>query len=59
VLAIDGEEFRVGDQVIHTAYGKGMIRQLEGEGEAAAVTVDFVDEGVKTLLLAYAPLVKA
>jgi len=59
VLEIDGQEFRVGDQVIHTTYGSGMIRALDGEGESAEATVDFDSEGIKTLLLAYAPLVKA
>ncbi|MFW5933936.1 MAG: UvrD-helicase domain-containing protein [Actinomycetota bacterium] len=58
VLQIGGEEFRVGDTVMHTRFGSGVVRELEGEGERAEATVEFDDEGVKHLILAYAPLVK-
>ncbi len=59
VLEIGGAEFHVGDDVIHPRFGSGRITALAGEGERAEATVDFVDEGRKHLMLAYAPLVKA
>ena len=59
VLSIDGEDFRIGDKVLHTRYGQGWIRAIAGEGENAEVTVDFDAVGRKDLLLAYAPLVRA
>jgi DNA helicase II / ATP-dependent DNA helicase PcrA len=34
------------------------VLELTGEGERAEATVEFASEGVKHLLLAYAPLVR-
>ena len=59
VLEVGGAEFHLGDDVIHPRFGPGRITALSGEGERAEATVDFVDEGRKHLMLAYAPLVKA
>ena len=58
VLEVAGAEFRVGDTVMHTQFGQGTVRELAGEGERAEATIEFDDEGVKHLMLAYAPLVK-
>ena len=59
VLEMDGVEFRVGDRVVHTSYGDGVVRSLTGTGEDAEATVDFDSVGRKQLLLAYAPLVRS
>ncbi|MFP5310499.1 MAG: DNA helicase PcrA [Actinomycetes bacterium] len=59
VLELGGVEFSVGDRVVHPKFGDGVIRALQGEGEKAEATVDFVGEaGRKHLILAYAPLVR-
>ncbi|HEX9890334.1 MAG TPA: UvrD-helicase domain-containing protein [Nitriliruptorales bacterium] len=58
VLSFDGEEFRVGDRVLHPRLGEGIIVGLAGEGERSEATVDFTDEGRRQLLLAYAPIVR-
>ena len=58
VLEIGGAEFHVGDDVLHPKFGEGRIMALSGEGERSEATVDFVEEGRKHLMLAYAPLVK-
>ena len=58
VLEFEGEEFRVGNAVLHTKFGQGMITELRGSGENAEATVEFREHGRKQLLLAYAPLVK-
>jgi DNA helicase II / ATP-dependent DNA helicase PcrA len=58
VLEIAGAEFHVGDDVVHPKFGDGRIVALSGEGERAEATVDFIDDGRKHLMLAYAPLVK-
>ncbi len=55
---VGGEEFRVGDRVVHASFGEGRIAALSGEGERAEATVEFADDGVKHLVLAYAPLVR-
>ena len=58
-LRFEGEEFTVGDRVIHPKFGEGRIAGLAGDGERAEATVDFDGAGRKQLLLAYAPIVKA
>ncbi len=58
VLEFEGEEFRVGNRVLHTKFGEGMITELRGQGESAEATVEFREAGRKQLLLAYAPIVK-
>ncbi|MFT5221785.1 MAG: DNA helicase-2/ATP-dependent DNA helicase PcrA [Glaciecola sp.] len=58
VLEFEGEEFRVGNRVLHTKFGEGMITELRGNGESAEATVEFKAAGRKQLLLAYAPIVK-
>jgi DNA helicase II / ATP-dependent DNA helicase PcrA len=58
VLEIAGAEFHVGDDVVHAKFGAGRIVALSGEGERSEATVDFIDDGRKHLMLAYAPLVK-
>ncbi|MGV1030342.1 MAG: 3'-5' exonuclease, partial [Dermatophilaceae bacterium] len=50
---------KAGDRVTHDAFGLGTVLRVEGEGERAMAHVDFgKDEGVKRLLLRYAPLEK-
>ena len=58
VLEVGGTGFAVGDRVVHTRFGEGRITELSGEGERAEATVEFDGEGVKHLVLAYAPLVR-
>jgi DNA helicase II / ATP-dependent DNA helicase PcrA len=58
VAEVAGEEFKVGDVVMHSKFGQGRLIALEGDGEHAEATVDFDDEGRKHLVLAYAPLVR-
>jgi DNA helicase-2/ATP-dependent DNA helicase PcrA len=47
-----------GDRVTHDAFGLGTVVRVEGAGERAVAHVDFRDEGVKRLLLRYAPVEK-
>ena len=48
-----------GDKVTHDAFGLGTVLSVEGSGEKAAATIDFGgDDGMKKLLLRYAPLEK-
>jgi DNA helicase II / ATP-dependent DNA helicase PcrA len=58
VIEFGGEEFAVGQKVLHSKFGQGRIAALAGEGEQAEATVDFDAVGRKQLLLAYAPLVR-
>ncbi len=59
MLAIEEEQFRVSDRVLHPKFGPGTIVALTGDGEKQAATVRFDEHGNRDLLLAYAPLVRA
>jgi len=56
----DTDGFRAGDRVNHNTFGEGMVLAIQGSGEQAKVTVHFKRPGigVKTIVLAYAPLEK-
>ena len=47
-----------GDRVTHDKFGLGTVVTVSGEGERAQASVDFGAEGVKNLLLRYAPVEK-
>ena len=48
--------FRAGDRVWHRKWGEGVVVQTGGRGQDAEVKVAFPDQGIKTLLVRYAPL---
>jgi DNA helicase-2/ATP-dependent DNA helicase PcrA len=47
-----------GDRVQHDTFGLGTVVALEGVGDSAVASIDFGTEGVKRLLLRYAPVEK-
>ena len=47
---------RIGDDVVHSKWGEGVVIDLSGEGDKAEVTVRFPTVGEKRLLLAWSPL---
>ncbi len=47
-----------GDRVVHDSFGMGTVVSLQGSGEQAVAAIDFGSEGVKRLLLRYAPVEK-
>jgi DNA helicase-2/ATP-dependent DNA helicase PcrA len=47
-----------GDRVLHDSFGMGTVVSVQGTGDQAVAAVDFGSEGVKRLLLRYAPLEK-
>ena len=47
-----------GDRVTHDSFGMGTVVAVEGVGERAVASIDFRSEGVKRLLLRYAPVEK-
>ena len=47
-----------GDRVVHDSFGLGTVVALEGVAEKAVASIDFGSEGVKRLLLRYAPVEK-
>ncbi|MHB8306921.1 MAG: DNA helicase PcrA [Candidatus Desulforudaceae bacterium] len=51
--------FKPGDKVWHRKWGQGTVVMLEGKGDDARITVAFPEQGVKTLMVMYAPLEKA
>lgn len=47
-----------GDRVTHDSFGLGTVVSVEGAAEKAVASIDFGSEGVKRLLLRYAPVEK-
>jgi DNA helicase-2/ATP-dependent DNA helicase PcrA len=47
-----------GDRVQHDSFGLGTVVALEGVGDKAVASIDFGGDGVKRLLLRYAPVEK-
>ena len=47
-----------GDRVTHDTFGLGTVVEVEGAGDKTVAKVDFRGEGVKRLLLRYAPVAK-
>ncbi|MFC6154361.1 DNA helicase PcrA [Nocardioides yefusunii] len=47
-----------GDRVLHDSFGMGTVVGVEGQAEKSVASVDFGSQGVKRLLLRYAPLEK-
>ena len=47
-----------GDRVVHDSFGLGTVVSVEGQGDKASASIDFGSEGVKRLLLRYAPVEK-
>ncbi|BCX87989.1 DNA helicase II/ATP-dependent DNA helicase PcrA [Methylomarinovum tepidoasis] len=54
--AAEASGLRLGQRVVHAAFGEGTVLQCEGEGKNARVQVNFDGAGVKWLMLAYANL---
>lgn len=57
-VEITVRSYSLGDTVNHPMWGLGRVVAQQGAGASAELTVDFVNEGRKTLLLKYAPLKK-
>jgi DNA helicase-2/ATP-dependent DNA helicase PcrA len=47
-----------GDRVLHDSFGMGSVVTVEGAGDKAVASIDFGSQGVKRLLLRYAPVEK-
>ena len=47
---------RLGQHVLHTTFGEGVVTNYEGQGSSARVQVNFTGVGSKWLVLAYAKL---
>lgn len=47
---------RVGDDVVHAAFGEGVILRIEGDGDKAEAVVNFRESGERRLLLTLSPL---
>jgi DNA helicase-2/ATP-dependent DNA helicase PcrA len=47
-----------GDRVVHDSFGMGSVVALDGSGDNAVASIDFGSQGVKRLLLRYAPVEK-
>ena len=59
ITGADQAGLKVGDDVVHKAWGEGVILNMSGSGDKTEAFVRFPSVGEKTLLLAFAPLEKA
>ena len=57
--AIELPAIRIGANVRHPSFGKGLVTDVEGSGNHARIQVNFDDAGSKWLVLAYANLLPA
>lgn len=53
-----GQDFIVGDKVQHGKFGMGVVVKVDGTGENQEVSVAFPEQGIKKLLVRFAPLKK-
>jgi DNA helicase-2/ATP-dependent DNA helicase PcrA len=56
--ARSGDQFAAGDKVRHGAFGEGVVVSSSGIGSDMQVTVAFAGQGIKRLMLSFAPLEK-
>lgn len=48
----------LGDKVYHAKFGNGVVVQVKGSGDSTEIMVAFPEQGVKSLVLKYAPIKK-
>jgi DNA helicase-2/ATP-dependent DNA helicase PcrA len=53
-----GLHFNLGDHVMHSKWGEGVIVKVEGSGENTQLSIAFPDLGIKTVMAKYAPIRK-
>lgn len=46
------------DRIIHSVWGEGIVLEIDGNDENATISIDFPSEGIKHLVLGYAPIKK-
>lgn len=49
-------DIKSGTKVMHKAWGEGVIVQIKGEGDSTEITVAFEKQGLKKLMLSFAPI---
>ena len=54
--ATESTGFALGQRVVHSLFGEGVVLNYEGHGAQARIQVNFDDEGSKWLMVAYAKL---
>ena len=54
----DGNEYGLGDRVMHNSFGEGVILSIEGQGDSARIQIHFDNVGTKWLVMSYANLEK-
>ncbi len=55
---VPASDITAGDRVRHDKWGPGVVIEIHGQGDRAEARVEFETQGVKRLLLAWAPLTK-
>ncbi len=55
---LKSQKVEIGDKIMHKAWGIGTVISFSGEGEKQKITIAFDEKGVKTVMLALAPIEK-
>ena len=52
----DESQMNIGSKVKHKSFGQGTIVQIKGQGESLEATIAFESQGLKKVMIAYAPI---
>jgi len=55
---LKSDNIALGDKIRHKAWGTGTVVQIKGDGKDEIITIAFENEGIKNLILEYAPIEK-
>ena len=53
-----GVHFNLGDHILHSKWGEGVIVKVEGSGDDAMLGIAIPNQGIKTVMAKYAPIRK-
>jgi DNA helicase II / ATP-dependent DNA helicase PcrA len=56
VQAEEKNEWKIGDKIIHRKWGRGIVVNIKGTGDATEIDVTFPSVGVRRLLAKFAPI---
>jgi DNA helicase II / ATP-dependent DNA helicase PcrA len=56
VQAEEKTEWKIGDKIIHRKWGRGIVVNIKGTGDATEIDVTFPSVGVRRLLAKFAPI---
>ena len=55
-MSEEKEEIKAGGKVKHKMFGTGTVVQVKGKGDNLEATIAFETQGIKKVMVAYAPI---